>query len=428
MEKFAPIGDVQTPLENEGAIGAPAGIDAQQVDMIDRERTPLRHWPASIAQLYKKEIVSRLYREQHFLFLFGLMLVLATIAVDIVTHPQMAKEGAILRVLVVAPVTMLGLFAGARGWTQVLAFCVGAAPLGFTAVLVLLALQLPPELAPRYLLATGFQVGLTNLILPYSRRGLIMFDIAAVLIVGGILALNGLQTFALYSDSLLVLAMAALATLPLAARFESLRQHNFLLTLRARVASQELVEANRTLQTLAETDPLTGIANRRGFANRFDTAIAAPGEDGRRSDLVALMMIDLDHFKEFNDTHGHQAGDSCLRLVAHSLVDIFESVDGFVARYGGEEFIAALRMREQTAILAVAEEVRLTIATALTPADESNRSLVTASIGVAIAPAAAMLPREELIEMADAALYSGKNHGRNRVVCVEAEAAFGIRP
>jgi diguanylate cyclase (GGDEF)-like protein len=238
------------------------------------------------------------------------------------------------------------------------------------------------------------------------------------------MALQGWDGFLDRVDFLVVFALIAGATLVVAARFENLRQHNFLLTLRARIASRELRMANRALRTLSESDPLTGIANRRGFEQAFEREILAPSTNGRPDDTIALMMIDLDHFKRFNDTHGHQAGDSCLQLVADALQEVFNKSGGIVGRYGGEEFIAALRHRDADAVRAIAEKARRTIADALTPAEGMKRSLITASIGVGMAPAAAMLPREELIEMADAALYTGKDSGRNRVEFVEAEAAF----
>ncbi len=436
MESFVPEDSADTFVITEDSIAAPAGIDAALLDeasipagaAADGDFAPLRRWPRAITELYYAEIVQRIYREEHFLFLLGLLMCLATIGVDVIVNPGMATEGAVLRVLVVAPLTLLGLFAGARGWSRILAFCVGAAPISFIAVIVHLAVHLPPDLAPRYLLATVLVVGLANVILPYSLRGLVIFDLSALLVTAAMLLMEGPETLAAHADMVLIFALVVAATLPVAARFEKLRQRNFLLTLRARIFSRELLKANRALHALSQTDPLTGIANRRGFEEEFETAIRAPGNEGRGSDLIALMMIDLDYFKSFNDAHGHQAGDSCLKLVADALIDNCENAGAIVARYGGEEFVAAMRTRDRDAVMAAAEKMRQSIANVLSPARDSDRPMVTASIGVAIAPASAMLPREELIEMADAALYSGKDGGRNRVEVVEAEMAFGNRP
>ena len=414
-------------LVQEESIAAPSGIDAEMVQEIETRKTPLRHWPHAVAELYYATVTSRIYQEGNFLFLLGLLTCLFTIVIDILVNPDMATEGLILRIIAVVPLTLLGLMASARGWTNVLAFCVGASPIVFVAVVIHLAVHLPPEIAPRYINVTILVVGLANVILPYSLRGLVIFDLSALFVTALMLALGGTDFLWTHVDTLLIVALVAAVTIPVAAQFEKLRQSNFLLTLRARIFSRKLLEANAALHRLSETDPLTGIANRRCFERRFEESILAPGYNGRTDDRIVLMMIDLDHFKAFNDAHGHQAGDSCLKLVARALVDIFEDSNGIIARYGGEEFIAALRVRDPAKIIPIAEDVRRSVATVLTPGSESNRSLVTASIGVAIAPAAAMLPREELIEMADAALYSGKHAGRNRVEVVEAETAFGAR-
>jgi len=427
MQPHFPPRDTPDILSQDDSIGAPAGIEADMVDAIETQETPLRLWPRAIQELYHATITNRMYQEGNFLFLLGLLIGLLTIVIDVLVHPVMATEGAALRVLAVGPLTLIGLIAGARGWTKVLAFCVGASPIVFVAVVVHLAVHLPPEIAPRYIHAVILVVGLANVILPYSLRGLIIFDLAALFVTTLMLALGGTDFLWAHADALFLVALVAAATIPVAARFEKLRQSNFLLTLRARIFGRELLKANADLLSLSETDPLTGIGNRRCFERRFESSILAPGHDSRADDRIALMMIDLDYFKSFNDAHGHQAGDSCLRLVARALVDIFDDADGIVARYGGEEFIAALRMKNSASIAPLAEEVRRSIATALTPVSDSDRSLVTASIGVGVAPAAAMLPREELIEMADAALYSGKDAGRNRVEIVEAETAFGNR-
>ncbi|WP_337661319.1 GGDEF domain-containing protein [Erythrobacter sp. Alg231-14] len=429
MEPLSPTGYASgDPIDlatAEERLALPEGIDSDLVEQIDQDGLPLRQWPAAVAELYHATVTSRLYQEGHFLFLLGLLTCLATIVVDVLINPAMVPEGVALRVLAVAPLTLLGLMAGTRGWTNLLAFCVGASPIAFIAVVVHLAVHLPPDLSPRYINATILIVGLANVMLPYSLRGLIIFDLSALVVAMLMLVLGGVDFATQHLDTIALFTLVAGATIPVASQFESLRQSNFLLTLRAQCAGRELLEANAALHTLSETDPLTGISNRRSFERQFETDIVAPGFNGRIDDRIALMMIDLDHFKSFNDAHGHQAGDSCLKLVAKALVDIFDEAGGVVARYGGEEFVAALRVRDSKEIVAVAEDVRRSIATVLTPVSESDRSLITASIGVGVAPASAMLPREELIEMADAALYSGKDAGRNRVEVVEAEPAFG---
>ena len=143
METFPPpVRFDEFPQEEAGVEGL-EGITAQGVEDIGNSRAPLRDWPSKVRDLYSEEVVRRVYREEHFLFLLGLFVCISTIIIDLVVNPAMALEGALLRVLAVVPVTALGLVAGARRWSEVLAFCVGASPIAFIAVVVHLALHLP---------------------------------------------------------------------------------------------------------------------------------------------------------------------------------------------------------------------------------------------------------------------------------------------
>ena len=174
------------------------------------------------------------------------------------------------------------------------------------------------------------------------------------------------------------------------------------------------VETQRLLQTtrrLAETDGVTGVYNHRQSVVLLREALERARRDGRPA---ALLMIDIDHFKRFNDTYGHQAGDEVLRLVAQSVVRALRRTD-VVARYGGEEFAAILQDADRAAAVALAERVRQAVETGAPTATGPPRGLqVTISIGVATFPADAMTP-VELVAAADQALYQAKHEGRNRV-------------
>ena len=154
------------------------------------------------------------------------------------------------------------------------------------------------------------------------------------------------------------------------------------------------------LRRAAETDALTGLANRAVANARLDAAVAT----GRP---FALVMVDLDHFKQLNDTHGHQAGDDALRMVAGVLRAHGRPGD-LAARYGGEEFLMILPRPGRDEALADAEQLRRAIATA--PTDVP----VTASLGLAMYPADGH-DQQAVLAAADAALYRAKAGGRNRV-------------
>jgi len=175
--------------------------------------------------------------------------------------------------------------------------------------------------------------------------------------------------------------------------------------------TQELAAANRQLQQLSVTDPLTGLANRRQLGDQ----LAVEWNRGRRSGTaLAVAMIDVDHFKLYNDHYGHPAGDVCLRRVARAVSDTVRAED-IVARYGGEEFAIVLAGRDAEEARTAAERVRAAVEQLDEPHVKSAAGRVTVSVGVAaVVPNPASSP-EELIAAADAQLYQAKRGGRNRV-------------
>ena len=185
------------------------------------------------------------------------------------------------------------------------------------------------------------------------------------------------------------------------------REHRELQALRGELESRvrerttELETANRRLGLLSRTDALTGLGNRRSF---FESASVHLG----RHD-AALLMIDIDHFKRVNDTHGHDAGDVALRAVADALRGGLREGD-LLARWGGEEFIA---MVDATEAVACAERLRHAVAACVINIDDADLRL-TVSIGLAHAPCSSVL--EAGIANADRALYRAKQAGRDRVV------------
>ncbi|HXC60230.1 MAG TPA: diguanylate cyclase [Steroidobacteraceae bacterium] len=178
-----------------------------------------------------------------------------------------------------------------------------------------------------------------------------------------------------------------------------------------------LDEDNERLTRLSETDALTGLANRRRLDAELPRLVA---EAARRGTQVAVAMIDVDHFKLFNDRYGHQAGDECLAKIGALLRESARDSD-LVARYGGEEFALVLPRSDLEAALHVAERARALVQAQAIAHAGSSHDVVTLSIGVA-----AMMPRSgdeaaKLVHLADEALYHAKGTGRNRVEGVRAE-------
>jgi diguanylate cyclase (GGDEF)-like protein len=175
----------------------------------------------------------------------------------------------------------------------------------------------------------------------------------------------------------------------------------------------ELWQRNQDLERVAQTDRLTGIANRRAFDQALERAVRRAR---RTNEPLSLLLLDLDHFKALNDTAGHQAGDDVLRQFAGILAQAARRPDDMAARYGGEEFALILSSTDQSGALEVAERLRENLAAAEIPHPRGIDGRVTVSIGAATADPAIELGVERLVSAADARLYEAKKSGRNRAV------------
>jgi diguanylate cyclase (GGDEF)-like protein len=176
---------------------------------------------------------------------------------------------------------------------------------------------------------------------------------------------------------------------------------------------RELIATNNRLTVIASIDMLSGLANRRGFQSRLDFEWLKAQQNGQE---VALLMIDVDHFKLFNDTYGHPEGDACLARLGQTLACIADDAMGFAARYGGEEFCVLLPNLNSGRAMRVGEMVRAAVSGLAIPHATSQHQEVTVSVGVACARPHEMKQPRDLIEAADTALYAAKHRGRNAVV------------
>ncbi|WP_295583655.1 diguanylate cyclase [uncultured Lamprocystis sp.] len=175
----------------------------------------------------------------------------------------------------------------------------------------------------------------------------------------------------------------------------------------------ELKRQRDFLDQLSHIDGLTGIPNRRAFDLRLDHEWRRMLRSGQ---TLAAAMVDIDHFKEYNDAHGHLDGDDCLRRVAEALTQQIKRAGDFVGRYGGEEFICLLIGPHAEGLSAVSEQLRAGIEALQIPHGASPVSpWVTVSLGAAICQPVRHEPPANLIEAADRQLFTAKRLGRNRV-------------
>lgn len=196
-------------------------------------------------------------------------------------------------------------------------------------------------------------------------------------------------------------------------------EQNQMLESQLEKSTQLMDELKRDLEYVrreAMTDGLTGLANRKSFDTEIDQIMTLSRNEKK---IFTLLMVDIDHFKSFNDNFGHQVGDQVLRLVARTLKDGLKGRD-FAARYGGEEFAIILPETDLAAGVAVGNSLRKAIATK----DVINRNTgevmgrITMSVGVAEYAGDAAI--EDIIERADSALYTAKHNGRNQVAAAPA--------
>jgi diguanylate cyclase (GGDEF)-like protein/PAS domain S-box-containing protein len=176
--------------------------------------------------------------------------------------------------------------------------------------------------------------------------------------------------------------------------------------------NQELTTANEELLRVSMLDGLTGIANRRSFD---DYLLREWGRAVRNGYSIALILADIDHFKDFNDCYGHQAGDDSLRRVARTLAGEARRPADLVARYGGEELAAILPETTLEGALQIAEKMRRAVERLAIPHSASSSRVLTLSFGVAALVPAQDVDPAQIIQAADRALYEAKAKGRNRV-------------
>jgi len=180
------------------------------------------------------------------------------------------------------------------------------------------------------------------------------------------------------------------------------------------VLTRKLDEANQELTRLSSLDGLTSIANRRQFD---ETLLREWRRASRQGKPLALLLADVDRFKQFNDGYGHQVGDECLKAVARTFTGVLRRPADLVARYGGEEFAVILPDTDITGALQVAEGMRSAVENLrITHRYSQDGGVVTVSIGVAsVIPGRTEGRPADLLKAADDALYQAKESGRNRI-------------
>lgn len=372
---------------------------------------PYGEWPESLRRLWRFEAQPRRRRELALIHAIGLAVCLLCLPLDFMSGPQIFEQGLLLRLGVVTPVYLVAIAAALLGNWKLQSWTSVATVPTFATVAGYLGMHLGSDQLREYMMAAGLLITMATVVVPLRPSRLVAMVLLSLAGLWGAWATMPPGTAGTTHVLLAFITVITLITLVIPVRTVGLKDQNFLFALRSRMATERLLEANEQLRELSHKDDLTGLPNRRYFERIFDTAFRSSVESG--SDL-AVMMIDVDRFKSFNDAHGHLAGDAALRHVALILSRQFDREGCNVARYGGEEFVAIVENCDAEAALQLADETRRAIENKPVSINRNRRLGISASIGVAMRKEVGPSPLA-LIECADGALYQAKEAGRNLV-------------
>ncbi|WP_170975786.1 GGDEF domain-containing protein [Rhizobium sp. FY34] len=287
-----------------------------------------------------------------------------------------------------------------------------AAGLAWIGVGVNVLITLRDAPAAQLAFSIGMLIIVTNIVFNLRTRVAVSTS-TLICVVTGAFLWPRLATFE-QSDVLALAFLVATSIMTLVAnsRLEGTLRHLYLLIMREQMRTDAMERENVALSTISFTDALTGIANRRRFEQEFERICRMAVETGKR---LALLIVDVDHFKRYNDTYGHPAGDECLKHVADVLAHQVRHDSDLTCRLGGEEFAVLMQDADEDGAYQVANRVH----TALLSGWPEGLAPVTVSIGLAILPGAAPA---QIMALADKALYQAKQQGRNQTV-LTAQAA-----
>lgn len=354
--------------------------------------------------------------------IFTLLLTNCMLLPDWLMVPDQFKTALVLRLFVETPVVLLFLWCLNHISREMRERLVLLLALITGVIGVYLPVKSHDALGPMYLIALSmillFNGGVVRLRFWMAMR--VSVSVLAMFVYGALAVDN--PPVALMLSEALVMVSISIFTLFSSYRAEHEERANWLMQQQQSLLREEVEHTNRQLERLSRFDPLTELANRRYLDEFLKLAWSRAQHEGQH---VALLMIDIDHFKAYNDCYGHAQGDGCIQRVAKAMTDCLRRPEGLIARYGGEEFVVVLPSTELADALAVAERLRQGVAREnIEHMDSPVSRQVTLSIGVACLKAdAPHTSAASLIACADAALYQAKSKGRNQVVGLNRQVA-----
>mgnify|MGYP001495767217 FL=1 len=381
-------------------------------------RTPINPWlcfPAAIQAVYDQEYAGERVRELRSAIFVGLALYNVFNISSFVLLPDQVLTSIILRLGVVTPISLgVAWLIGRTSprWTERLVTA-GVSGAYLVPVFLFWVSRDPNALFTfgEFALTIVFATMLLALRFPHA----VLFTAGAAAITALALATKSGVSAPLALAFAVQFATACAFGLYANYRHEKRRCSDFLTALVATLDASDAKAVSKTYRHLSLTDALTGLPNRRLLTDRLELWLAEHRP-------VAVMMIDIDHFKAYNDSLGHPAGDDCLQLVADAFAQIASETEGaFCARFGGEEFTFGLRDAEDAEVARLARKVRQSVEDLCIPHPDrpDDTHVVTVSIGVAQSEAGAKCSLKDLLTAADQSLYLAKAQGRNRVAIAD---------
>lgn len=370
---------------------------------------------------YNRHSAARRVREIQFWLLFGLLLRLMGLGSDIAIGGAVAEYGLVLRLGIIVPVALFSFwFLAPRFSARTHDIAATVMPYLCVIGLCLLGTIAPEPQAFRYFLLAGTNIAVVNLVMPLRFQHAAAFTALSVAtyIALAFSGVGGLDPRAV-ADVAPLCSAAAILSLAVVWRNDVQQRRAFLASEQIAHQAAALANANEELKRLLATDALTGVHNRRYLEQVLKAwTEGAKGEP----EPLGVLMVDVDHFKSYNDLVGHRAGDACLKDVARAIVDNVRQGD-IVTRYGGEEFAVLVPGASEAAATALGERIRAAVEALEFPHPRGRCATVSISVGVAAGAPDSSVALERLIAEADRALYRSKNLGRNRVTAAGEGAA-----
>lgn len=373
---------------------------------------PLMVFPPALEAFFQQECEADRLRHVTTSGVAAVVLFACMVFSDWLLTPETTGLALALRLAVFAPVVLTGLWV-LRQLRSPLLTEWGIALAGMLAILLTGVILLKAE--SRWALSRVVEL---NIIVVYTCTLARFWP--AVAMAGWVVLVQAFLVYALPDFTGVVSINATLLVLVVMSftlfgnyTLERHERYAFLMAQRERALQEALESSHAQLAHLATTDSLTEVANRRSA----ETFLARTWEHAQRRDLsLALIAIDVDHFKRYNDHHGHQAGDRCLQSVARALASCSRRAGDLVARMGGEEFLLIMVDVDQRTAMTVAQRVRDVVRGLAVPhGAPSCGPVVTVSVGVATARPSHSAQLSDSLKQADEALYAAKGSGRNRV-------------